>query len=103
MDVDALRKAAGLSPLPIADTIVTIEPVKPPGHGRGRQLGVVTEDATVGNEERLRGIPAVGRVSGTIKGTRPGDSARALEQAGRDIVRAKLNRHRFKRPSEQVE
>lgn len=59
------------------------------------------EDATVGNEERLRGIPAVGRVSGTIKGTRPGDSAKALEQAGRDIVRATLDRNRY-RPKEQT-
>ncbi len=33
------------------------------------------QDATIGNEELLRGIPTVGRVSGTIKGTRPGDPA----------------------------
>lgn len=62
---------------------------------------IVTEDATVGNEERLRGIPAIGRVSGTIKGTRPGDSAKALEEAGRDIVRATLDRNRY-RPKEQT-
>lgn len=37
------------------------------------------EDATIGNELLLRGIPAVGRVSGTIRGTRPGDSTRYLE------------------------
>lgn len=65
---------------------------------------VVTEDATLGNEERLRGIPAVGRVSGTMKGTRPGDTVRALmaeidelyEQAR--IERGKVNRHLYKRP-----
>lgn len=37
------------------------------------------EDATVGNEKLLRGIPAVGRVGGAIWGTRPGDSAKDLE------------------------
>lgn len=29
------------------------------------------EDATIGNEEILRGIPCCGRVSGTIRGTDP--------------------------------
>ena len=38
--------------------------------------GNEVEDATVGNEEQLRGIPAVGRVSGTMRGTRPGDGLR---------------------------
>jgi hypothetical protein len=37
------------------------------------------EDPTFGNEKLLRGIPAVGRVGGVIFGTRPGDSAKALE------------------------
>jgi hypothetical protein len=96
VDVDAARKAAGLKPIPTPDAkfsdTETLQP-KPV---------IITEDATIGNEERLRGIPAVGRVSGTIKGTRPGDSAAELERAGRDILRAKLNRHRFKRPK-QVE
>jgi hypothetical protein len=59
--------------------------------------GIITEDATIGNEERIRGIPAVGRVSGTIKGTRPGDDAKALEQAGRDILRAHLNRTHYRK------
>lgn len=38
------------------------------------------EDATIGNEKLLRGIPAVGRVGGTIHGTRPGDDAQRLER-----------------------
>jgi hypothetical protein len=91
MDVDAARKQAGLKPLPNSQQA---EPVKERGHARGRQQGVETEDATIGNEELLRGIPAVGQVAGTIKGTRPGDSAAELERAGRDIVRANLNRNR---------
>lgn len=56
------------------------------------------EDATIGNEERLRGIPAVGRVTGTMKGTRPGidtvaeleRAARELNEAGRAAVHAKM-------------
>ena len=71
--------------------------LKPPVE-KPTTLELVTEDATIGNEERLRGIPCVGRVSGTIKGTRPGDSAAALEQAGRDLVRAHLDRNKYRRP-----
>lgn len=41
-------------------------------------------------------IPLIGVDSGAIPGTKPGDSARALEAAGRDIVRARLHRNRFK-------
>lgn len=37
------------------------------------------EDPTIGNEEFIRGIPLVGRVSGTIRGTRPGDNPKWLE------------------------
>lgn len=37
------------------------------------------EDATIGNEKLLRGIPAVGRVGGAIWNTRPGDNPRRLE------------------------
>ena len=85
MDVDAARKAAGLKALPNATD-----------HEAKAKPLIVTEDATIGNEERIRGIPAVGRVSGTIKGTRPGDDAKALEQAGRDILRAHLNRNRYR-------
>jgi hypothetical protein len=58
------------------------------------------EDSTIGNERTLRGIPVVGRVSGTMPGTRPGDSAAALEQAGRDIVSASLRRRTKKRDHE---
>jgi hypothetical protein len=36
------------------------------------------EDPTIGNEEFIRGIPLVGRVSGTMRGTRPGDDPRLL-------------------------
>ena len=39
----------------------------------------VREDPTIGNEEILRGIPVVGGVSGTIRGTRPGDTASGLD------------------------
>lgn len=37
------------------------------------------EDATIGNEKLLRGIPAVGRVGGAIWNTRPGDDPKRLE------------------------
>lgn len=37
------------------------------------------EDPTIGNEEFIRGIPLVGKVSGTIRGTRPGDNPRWIE------------------------
>jgi hypothetical protein len=37
------------------------------------------EDATIGNEKLLRGIPVVGKVGGTIAGTRPGDSTKWLD------------------------
>lgn len=53
-------------------------------------------------DDGLRGVPLVGAGPGCIKGTRPGDSAAALEHAGRDIVRSRLHRNRFK-PSKQVE
>lgn len=62
-----------------------------------------TEDATIGNEERLRGIPCVGRVSGTMRGTMPGPGASgaALEREARELNangRRIVNRHVFKRP-----
>lgn len=41
-------------------------------------------------------VPIIGLDSGCIPGTRPGCSARELERAGRDIVRARLSRRRFK-------
>lgn len=37
------------------------------------------EDATIGNELLLRGIPVVGKVGGTIRGTRPGDNPNHLD------------------------
>lgn len=88
--LDDERRAAGLSPLPQQTTNEDEE-----------QQDVETEDATIGNEERLRGIPAVGRVSGTIKGTRPGDLVSALEAEAKELNergRRIVNRHRFKRP-----
>lgn len=63
--------------------------------------GNVIESTTIGNELTLRGIPVVGAVSGAIIGTRPGDSAQALEQAGRDIVKATLTRNRY-RPGDKT-
>lgn len=45
------------------------------------------EDATIGNEQLLRGIPVVGSVSGTIPGTKPGDAAWRLERDQRPTRR----------------
>jgi hypothetical protein len=88
MDVDAARKHAGLKPLPIPDAKFSATETLQP------KPAIVTEDATIGNEERLRGIPAVGRVSGTIKGTRPGDPSYQLEQAARDLHASLMRRAR---------
>lgn len=85
MDVDALRRAAGLKPLPVI--VVDVETKPDP-------KTIITEDATIGNEERLRGIPAVGRVSGTIKGTRPGDPSYIIEEANREIHAAMMRKAR---------
>lgn len=85
MGVDAARKAAGLKPMPT----LTIEP-----QAKADPKAVITEDATIGNEERLRGIPAVGRVSGTIKGTRPGDPSYIIEEANRELHAAAMRRAR---------
>jgi hypothetical protein len=63
------------------------------GHGRGK---VVYDDRRSGNEA-ARGVPIMGHMGGVILGTRPGDSAAELERAGRDIVRQRLHRNRFKR------
>jgi hypothetical protein len=41
-------------------------------------------------------VPIIGLDAGCIPGTRPGCSARELERAGRDLVRARLSRRRFK-------
>lgn len=41
------------------------------------------EDATIGNEDLLRGIPVVGSVSGTIRGTAPGSPSWPLDREQR--------------------
>lgn len=56
------------------------------GHNRG-------SDAPSEAQPR---VPIIGVDAGCIPGTRPGCSARELERAGRDIVRARLSRRRFK-------
>ena len=81
--LDDQRRAAGLNPLPVQ--VIDAQPAA---------TDVVTEDATIGNEERLRGIPAVGRVSGTMRGTRPGDSTTDLGERGTVILRAMLKKAR---------
>jgi hypothetical protein len=64
------------------------------GHGRGRVVEAFSAD-------QLRGVPILGLgVGGAINGTRPGDSALELERAGREIVKANLERNRFK-PADQ--
>lgn len=91
--IDDQRRAAGLNAR--IDEIAPIDEPEAPE--------VVTEDATIGNEERLRGIPAVGRVSGAMKNTRPGDTVKALmdeidELYQQAIQARKINRQRYKRP-----
>jgi hypothetical protein len=71
-DRQAAKQQAKLKPV-VRDELVPRSPVNE------------VEDATVGNEERLRGIPAVGRVSGTMKGTRPGDPVRFLDTEAREL------------------
>lgn len=41
-------------------------------------------------------VPIIGLDAGAIPGTKPGCSAAELERAGRDIVRSRLSRRRFK-------
>lgn len=41
-------------------------------------------------------IPLIRVDAGCIPGTRPGCSAAELERAGRDLVRSRLHRNRFK-------
>jgi hypothetical protein len=65
------------------------------GHARGQ-----TDDRRL-KDKALRGIPCVGAGPGAIDGTKPGDSAAALEQAGRDILAAHLNRNRY-RPGDKT-
>lgn len=90
--LDDQRRAAGLNPLPKH----TPESPTPP-----TRFDPEVEDATIGNEDRLRGIPVVGRVGGTMRGTRPGDPVSGLEAEARElhdharlIVRGHLKRTR---------
>lgn len=55
-------------------------------HQRGNPTHHATttyEDATIGNEHLLRGIPVVGIGQGAINGTRPGDPAYRLDRERR--------------------
>lgn len=67
----------------------TITAAKESGHGR-----IATPDDD--ERESQPRVPIIGLDSGCIPGTKPGSSARELERAGRDIVRSRLNRRRFK-------
>jgi hypothetical protein len=80
VDVDAARAAARLKPLVPAAGAKPAEPAKPRGHARGQ----TTDDRRL-QDKALRGIPCVGAGPGVIDGTRPGDSAAALEQEARDL------------------
>jgi hypothetical protein len=89
MDLDAARQAAGLQPLPNPAAKPAEEK---PEHGHGR--GTTHDDRRL-HDKSLRGIPLIGTGPGAIDGTKPGDSAQALEQAGRDILHAHLHRNRY--------
>ena len=73
----------GLSHEQQADLEKRLNPIV--AHDTPAKPELVVEDRTLGNEEALRGIPVVGRVSGTIKGTRPGDPAHELEREAQDL------------------
>lgn len=67
--------------------VVTVEPAKTRGHGRGKSQPADKTD--IG----LRGFPVIGHGSGAISGTAPGGelgAAARLERAGRDIVRSRM-------------
>lgn len=66
-----------------------VEVEQPAGFGDGRG----TSEA----REAQPRVPIIGLDAGCIPGTKPGNSARELERAGRDIVRSRLHRNRFKR------
>ncbi len=82
MDVDALRAAAGLNPLPIIRDKDAEHPQPERGHGRGKD----TTHQLPGQHPELRGIPLVGSGPGVIAGTRPGDPSCKLEQSERDLA-----------------
>lgn len=74
---------------PIATATVT--PLER-GHGRGKQPADRTDHA-------LRGVPVIGHGSGAISGTAPGGeigAGRRLEQAGRELVAARMKAARAK-------
>lgn len=89
----------GLDQRGAADRDRKLKPYVPPdeakperGHKRGQQKTKGHDRSDDSSD--LRGIPVVGLGGGAIAGTRPGDSAAALEQAGRDLVRGFLRRSR---------
>lgn len=64
------------------------EPNEPEGgHGRGTSSD---------EREQQPRVPIIGLDAGCIPGTKPGSSAAELDRAGRDIVRSRLHRNRFK-------
>lgn len=88
----AAAQAARLTPSPPEATTNTAAP------GRGHRRGSTRIDRTRTDAIELRGVPIAGHgISGVIPGTKPGDSAAALEAAGRDILRAELKRNRYQR------
>lgn len=80
----------------LAKTTITVsaEPVsKERGHGRGKTQ--VADKTDIG----LRGVPVIGHGSGAISQTAPGGeigAAARLERAGRELVRQRLHRNRFR-------
>lgn len=88
----AAAQAARLTPSSPEATTQTPGPARPVrGHRRGTYVDRSRTDAI-----ELRGVPIAGHgISGVIPGTKPGDSAAALEQAGRDILHAQLHRNRY--------
>lgn len=57
-----------------------------------------------GERETAPRVPIIGVDAGAIPGTmpRPGCSGAYLEACGREIVRSRMHRNRWKRPQDQV-
>jgi len=92
----AAEQAQRLSP----SVQVREEPVE-----RGHRRGTVVIDPRRGGDAALRGIPLIGVGAGAISGTAPGGElgqAARLERAGRELVRQRLHRNRFKATREQT-
>ena len=86
----AAAQAARLTPSSLEAT------TQPGPVGRGHRRGSTRIDRRRTDAIELRGVPIAGHgVSGVIPGTRPGDSAATLEQAGRDILHAQRRRNRY--------